>query len=61
MTGFAVFVAARYALEFLFLHNGASTFNREFNLVPNVICQIIYPFYLILFTLLGSLFRVRWK
>ena len=54
-------IILRYFIEFLFLQSDAVVLNRRYNVLPDLVYQMLYPFYLIFFAFLGALFPVKWK
>lgn len=58
---FLILLIAKFMLEFLFLHSVLVYFGRKINIWIFLITGILYPFYVVLFGLLGRTGKYKWK
>ncbi|HWZ22809.1 MAG TPA: glycosyltransferase [Cytophagaceae bacterium] len=58
---FLAFLMLKFLIEFLFLRSVLVYFGRKLNLMAFLVTEMLYPFYVVLFALLGRTGKYRWK
>lgn len=59
--GFLLLLFFKFLLEFLFLQSILVYFGRKLNIIAFLITEMVYPFYVVLFALLGRTKKYEWK